>query len=164
MNKNDQAQFMITPWLYDSLNNQQYEQLYYLTPEMKTECEHELNIYLTSILEELITEKSQEVNTINQLITNQKGAGSHSKWCKKCNMTNIDNKKRNYPKCNEKLDTLATLQAESTNEFNKDITSQSGAPIIKTYEYAQDPRTSHLEHISITQQSNPDQVVIPEMH
>ncbi|CAG8775995.1 17364_t:CDS:2, partial [Racocetra fulgida] len=81
------------------------------------ECEYELNIYLTSILEELITEKSQEINTIDQIMKNQKGVGSHLKWCKKCNTTNIDNKKRTCPNCNEKLDTLAALQAESANEL-----------------------------------------------
>ncbi|CAG8848320.1 6519_t:CDS:1, partial [Racocetra persica] len=42
--------------------------------------------------------------------------GSQSKWCKKCNTTNIDNKKRTCSKYNEKLDTLAVLQAESANE------------------------------------------------
>ncbi|CAG8823183.1 3282_t:CDS:2, partial [Racocetra fulgida] len=40
------------------------------------ECEYELNIYLTSILEELITEKSQEINTIDQIMKNQKGIGT----------------------------------------------------------------------------------------
>ncbi|CAG8551857.1 6642_t:CDS:2 [Scutellospora calospora] len=42
---------------------------------------------------------------------------SQSKWCKKCNTTNIDNRKHICSKCNEKLDMLATLQAESNNEF-----------------------------------------------
>ncbi|CAG8818553.1 24005_t:CDS:1, partial [Gigaspora rosea] len=84
---------------------------------MKAECEYELNIYLTSILEELITEKSQEINTIDQIMKNQKGVGSHSKWCKKYNMTNIDNKKRTCHNCNEKLDTLAALQAKSANKL-----------------------------------------------
>ncbi|CAG8607618.1 3344_t:CDS:2, partial [Cetraspora pellucida] len=69
------------------------------------------------IEKELITEKSQEINTIDQIMKNQKGIGSHSKWCKKCNTTNIDNKKRTCPNCNEKLDTLAALQAESANEL-----------------------------------------------
>ncbi|CAG8753426.1 20956_t:CDS:2, partial [Racocetra persica] len=43
----------------------------------------------------------------------------YSKWCKKCNTTNIDNKKCTCPKCNEKLDTLAVLQAESTKELTQ---------------------------------------------
>ncbi|CAG8783789.1 882_t:CDS:1, partial [Gigaspora rosea] len=113
---------------------------------MKAECEYELNIYLTSILEEPITEKSQEINTIDQIMKNQKGIGSHSKWCKKCNTTNIDNKKRTCPNCNEKLDTLAALQAESANELIQvdNITSQSRTPIIKTYEYAQNQKASYL--------------------
>ncbi|CAG8774425.1 4213_t:CDS:2, partial [Gigaspora rosea] len=92
------------------------EQLYYLTPEMRTECESELNAYLLPILNELINEKRNESNTIDTIIKNQKGVGGHSKWCKKCNTTNIDNRKRTCPNCNEKLDTLAALRAESTNE------------------------------------------------
>ncbi|CAG8474008.1 11618_t:CDS:2, partial [Dentiscutata heterogama] len=37
-------------------------------------------------------------------------------YYKKCNTTNIDNRKCTCPNCNEKLDTLAALRAESTNE------------------------------------------------
>ncbi|CAG8769493.1 3856_t:CDS:1, partial [Dentiscutata heterogama] len=64
---------------------------------------------------------------------------SHSKWCKKCNTTNIDNKKRTCSKCNEKLDTLAALQAKLAIELTQvdNITSQSRTSKIKTYEYAQ---------------------------
>ncbi|CAG8630794.1 16095_t:CDS:2, partial [Racocetra fulgida] len=50
-----------------------------------------------------------------------------------------NNKKHTCPQCNEKLDTLATLQAESTEELTQvdnSKTSQSGTPIIKIYEYA----------------------------
>ncbi|CAG8737767.1 26417_t:CDS:2, partial [Racocetra persica] len=90
--------------------------LYYLIPEMRTECESELNAYLLPILNELINEKRNESNTIDTIIKNQKGVGSHSKWCKKYNTTNIDNRKRTCSNCNEKLDTLAALQAESTNK------------------------------------------------
>ncbi|CAG8812424.1 6107_t:CDS:1, partial [Racocetra fulgida] len=106
--------FMIAPWLYDLLTNEQYDELYYVTPEMKTEHERELSLYLTSILEDLMAEKNKPVDPIDLAIENQKGVGSKSKWCKKCNATNIDNRKRNCPQCNEKLDTLATLQTEST--------------------------------------------------
>ncbi|CAG8720919.1 4812_t:CDS:2, partial [Racocetra fulgida] len=101
MNKNDLIQFVSEPWRNDSLTDKEYEELYYLTPEMKKEYELELKIYLFSILKDLIAEKDQEINAINQ----------------KCNTTNIDNKKRICPNCHKKLDTLATLQAESAKEL-----------------------------------------------
>ncbi|CAG8722190.1 15784_t:CDS:2, partial [Dentiscutata heterogama] len=91
------------------------EQLYYIAPEMQAEHELELKIYLSSILEELVAKKNEKINAIDLIIKNQKGTGSQSKWCKKYNTTNIDNKKRTCPKCNEKLDTLAVLRAEFVN-------------------------------------------------
>ncbi|CAG8777674.1 14416_t:CDS:2, partial [Cetraspora pellucida] len=105
------------PWRNDLLTDKKYEELYYLTPEMKKEYELELKIYLSLILKDLIAEKDQEINAINQSIGNQKGIGSQSKWCKECNTTNIDNKKCTCPNCHKKLDTLATLQAESAEEL-----------------------------------------------
>ncbi|RIB04263.1 hypothetical protein C2G38_2284631 [Gigaspora rosea] len=166
MNKNDLTQFVIAPWLNDSLTDEEYEKLYYLTPEMKKEHESELKIYLSSILKDLIAEKTQTTNIIDQSIKNQKGAAGQSKWCKKCNTTNIDNKKRTCPKCNEKLDTLAALQAESANELAqlKNTASQSKPLIIKSHSYTHKQKSSHFERISITQQSEPDDdVIVPEM-
>ncbi|CAG8681433.1 1885_t:CDS:2, partial [Racocetra fulgida] len=54
------------PWLDNLLTDKEYEELYYLTPEMKKESELELKIYLSSILKDLITEKDQEINVIDQ--------------------------------------------------------------------------------------------------
>ncbi|CAG8509776.1 15601_t:CDS:2 [Gigaspora rosea] len=80
---------------------------------------------------DLIDEKTQTTNIIDQSIKNQKGAAGQSKWCKKCNTTNIDNKKRTCPKCNEKLDTLAALQAESANELAQlNNTASQSKPLI----------------------------------
>ncbi|CAG8800706.1 14606_t:CDS:1, partial [Racocetra fulgida] len=98
------------------------------------------------------------------VIKNQKGVGSQSKWCKNCNATNIDNKKRTCPQCNEKLDTLATLQAESAKEFNN-MVSPSKNLIIKSHVYDHEKKSSHFEHISITQRSEPEyDVIVPEMY
>ncbi|CAG8567834.1 18165_t:CDS:1, partial [Racocetra persica] len=66
---------------------------------------------------DLINEKDQKINVIDQSIKNQKGIRSQSKWCKKCNTINIDNKKCTCLKCNEKLKILATLHAESAEEL-----------------------------------------------
>ncbi|CAG8638605.1 10566_t:CDS:2, partial [Dentiscutata heterogama] len=85
-------------------------------------------------------ERIQEINKINKELSDQNNALKYC-WenrynnqkkridsivqianyerqnCKKCNTTNIDNKKRTCPNCNKKLDTLAALQAESANEL-----------------------------------------------
>ncbi|CAG8514844.1 36974_t:CDS:2, partial [Racocetra persica] len=116
MNKNDYAQFKIVSWICDLISDDQYEKLYYILPEMQAEHDLKLKIYISSILEELVIEKNKKINTIDTAIKNQKGVEGQSKWCKKCNTTNIDNKKYNCPQCNKKLDTLAALQAEFANE------------------------------------------------
>ncbi|RIB23681.1 hypothetical protein C2G38_2170499 [Gigaspora rosea] len=166
MNKNNRVQFTIAPWLCDSLIDKQYDKLYYIAPEMQSEHELELKLYLSSILEELVVEKNDKFNTIDMTIKNQKGTGSHSKWCKKCNTTNIDNKKRTCPNCNEKLDTLAVLQAESANELTQINTdSQSKSLVIKSYTFTHEQNRPNFDCISITQQSNPEHnVIIPEMY
>ncbi|CAG8447659.1 9273_t:CDS:2 [Scutellospora calospora] len=92
---------------------------------------------------------------------------SQSKWCKKCNTTNIDNKKRTCPNYNEKLDTLAALQAESANEFAQlnNIAFQSKPLIIKSHSYTHEQKSSHFKCISITQRSEPDDdVIVPEIY
>ncbi|RIB16872.1 hypothetical protein C2G38_2188862 [Gigaspora rosea] len=166
MNKNNRVQFTIAPWLCDSLIDKQYDKLYYIAPEMQSEHELELKLYLSSILEELVVEKNDKFNTIDMTIKNQKGTGSHSKWCKKCNTTNIDNKKRTCPNCNEKLDTLAVLQAESANELTQiNTASQSKSLVIKSYTFTHEQNRPNFDCISITQQSNPEHnVIIPEMY
>ncbi|RIB08136.1 hypothetical protein C2G38_2212373 [Gigaspora rosea] len=167
IDKKNLAQFTTNPWRYNLLNDFQYKELYYLTPEMRTECESELNAYLLPILNELINEKRNESNTIDTIIKNQKGIGGHSKWCKKCNTTNIDNRKRTCPNCNEKLDTLAALRAESTNESAQisNTTSQLKPIIIKSNTFTHEQKNLPFERISITQKLEPDQnVVVPEMY
>ncbi|CAG8451077.1 5489_t:CDS:10, partial [Scutellospora calospora] len=167
IDKKNLVQFTTNPWCYNLLNNLQYKELYYLTPEMKTECELELNKYLLSILNELINEKRNESNIIDTIIKNQKGVSGHSKWCKKCNTTNIDNRKHTCPNCNKKLDTLAALRAESTNESFQisNTTSQLNPIIIKPNTFTHEQKTSFVERISITQKLEPDQnIIVPEMH
>ncbi|CAG8670347.1 10182_t:CDS:2, partial [Racocetra persica] len=117
---------------------------------MRTECESELNAYLLPILNELINEKRNESNTIDTIIKNQKGVGGHSKLCKKCNTTNIDNRKCTCPNCNEKLDTLAVLRAESTNESAQisNTTSQLKPIIIKSNTFTHEQKTLPFELFS----------------
>jgi hypothetical protein len=167
MNKHDQTQFTVTPWLYNSLTSLQYKELHHSTLAMETECEQELHIYLSLILEELITEKKSRLNPIDLIVKNQKGSSSQSKWCNKCNATNIDNRKRNCPHCGTKLASLAALQAASANKLDQvnNIIAQSKPLIIRSHTFIRKPETSHFEHISITQKSSPDQgIILPEMY
>ncbi|KAF0516133.1 hypothetical protein F8M41_017150 [Gigaspora margarita] len=123
-------------------------------------------MYLLSIIEELVAKKNKNFKTINQAVKNQKGTESQSNWCKKCNTTNIDNKKHNYPNCNKKLDTLAILQAEFANEFTSiNTASQSKPLVIKPYIFDQEQNSPNIDCISITQQLNSEHnIVIPEMY
>ncbi|CAG8792858.1 10285_t:CDS:2, partial [Racocetra persica] len=122
--------FMIAPWLYDLLTNEQYDELYYITPEIKTEHERELSLYLTSILEDLIAKKKKLVDPIDLAIKNQKG-------------------------CNEKLDILATLQTESASEIH-DIAPKPKTLIIKPHTYTHEKKSLFSEHVSIMQRSEPE--------
>jgi len=165
INKYDKTQFTIAPWLCSLPNNLQ--ELYYPTPAMKTECERELDIYLSSILKALVAEKKNQPNFIDLIVKNKKGTGSQSKWCAKCNATNIDNKKRTCPQCGTKLATLATLRATSANEsiVINNTTSEPKPLKIKSHTFTHKPDASYLEHISITQRTEPDQdIIVPEMY
>ena len=134
---------------------------------MKTECERELDIYLSSILKALIAEKKNQPNFIDLIVKNKKRTGSQSKWCAKCNATNIDNKKHTCPQCGTKLATLATLWATSANEsiVINNTTSEPKPLKIKSHTFTHKPDAFYLEHISITQRTEPDQdIIVPEMY
>src|SRR5947209_3086792 len=128
-------------------------------PAMKTECEQELDIYLLSILKALIAEKKNQPNFIDLIVKNKKDISSQSKWCAKCNATNIDNKKRTCSQCGTKLATLAILQATSANEsiVINNTTSESKPLKIKSHTFTYKPDAFYLEYISITQQTEPNQ-------
>ncbi|CAG8814946.1 31145_t:CDS:2, partial [Gigaspora margarita] len=76
--------------------------------------------------------------------------GSQSKWYKKCNTTNIDNKKHNCPNCNEKLDILAILRAEFANEFTSINTASQLKPlVIKPYISVQEQNNNNYTFKSL---------------
>ncbi|CAG8830534.1 8491_t:CDS:2, partial [Gigaspora margarita] len=114
----------------------------------------------------LLLKKNEKFNTINQAIKNQKGTESQSKWCKKCNSTNINNKKYNCSNCNEKLNILATLRAEFANEFTSINTAFKSKPlVIKSHIFVQKQNSPNIDCISITQQLNSKyNIVISEMY
>ena len=152
--------------LLSSLPNN-LQELYYPMPAMKTECEQELDIYLSSILKALVAEKKNQLNFIDLIVKNKKGTSSQSKWCAKCNATNIDNKKRTCPQCGTKLATLATLRATSANEsiVINNTTSEPKSLKIKFHTFTHKPNAFYLEHISITQWTKLNQnIIVLEMY
>ncbi|CAG8813629.1 35450_t:CDS:2, partial [Gigaspora margarita] len=58
---------------YESLIKKidELEQLFGLTPEMQALLDRQLHDYLSSIITKLCTEKNEEINVIDDLITNQ---------------------------------------------------------------------------------------------
>ncbi|CAG8777338.1 13483_t:CDS:1, partial [Funneliformis caledonium] len=74
------------------LTQKQYEDLLCLTSDIKNEIYKEFVKYLTTILEELCIEISQEKNIIDELIHYQSKLGFMKK-CNTCQTANIDNKK-----------------------------------------------------------------------
>ncbi|CAG8787220.1 1027_t:CDS:2, partial [Racocetra persica] len=83
----------MNPWLYSKSTQKQYEELFYLTLDMKNAIHEELTNYLSVILEELLLEKNQETNAIDDLVNSQSQIGNMKK-CHFCQVSDIDNKKR----------------------------------------------------------------------
>lgn len=147
------------PWLCSELTQKQYEELFYLTSDMKNEIHKELTSYLSIILEELCIEKNQEENMIDELVHNQSQTG-YKKKCSVCQTSNIDNKKRVCPTCRNKLPTIAEINQQS-NESLKIINTTEKPLIIHphTFEGSSKPR-SVLESEDIPQVFVPDPVGI----
>ncbi|RHZ87942.1 hypothetical protein Glove_28g32 [Diversispora epigaea] len=85
---NNNIQATIDPWLYSELTPLQYEELYDLTFDMKSEIHKELVKYLSTILKELCLEKKQATNSIDNAVC---------------------------PKCNAKLPTISEINQQHHN-------------------------------------------------
>ncbi|CAG8561448.1 14513_t:CDS:2 [Dentiscutata heterogama] len=83
---------------------------------MKDKIHKELTNYLLIILEELLLEKSQEINVIDNIINHQGQTGCMKKYSF-CQISDIDNKKWVCPKCHNKLPTI--------NEINQQVNKSS---------------------------------------
>jgi hypothetical protein len=92
-NSTEQIQFNKNPWLYSTLNLSQVEQLYNITPEMKTLLDQELYKFLSDILSNALIEKNEEINYIDELIIKSNSNISKQKWCNQCGKNKIENSK-----------------------------------------------------------------------
>ncbi|RHZ52550.1 hypothetical protein Glove_460g24 [Diversispora epigaea] len=117
----DKNQYITDPWISNSLTEINIQQLFNLTPDMKNILEKELINYINEIIDELIIEKKKDENEIDKLILSQNSSMGKMKKCINCGKTEIENKRKNCPKCNMKLPTLNTInQISSTlNSINQ---------------------------------------------
>ncbi|RHZ89575.1 hypothetical protein Glove_13g299 [Diversispora epigaea] len=97
--------------------------IFHIVTSMKNEIHEELTNYLSIILDELLNEKNQKTNVIDDMIHYQSQTGCVKK-CSVCQASNIDNKKRICPTCHNKLPTI--------NEMNQQLNEPSN--IINTTE------------------------------
>ncbi|RHZ72122.1 hypothetical protein Glove_246g9 [Diversispora epigaea] len=103
MNKNrnpiNGLQHTDLPWMYDSLNKLQYEELFDVSPQMQEVIDIELHKYLADVLNLLSKEKSSSTNnTINSLIASTVTNIANMKMCLSCDQQNIKNQKKTCPK------------------------------------------------------------------
>lgn len=99
MKSQNEIQHTNIPWLHNSLNRLQYEELFDLSSQMEEEFNKELHNYLSKILDQLCMEKLSSNNSINTLIESMISNNGYDKYCSNCNEKDIENRKQVCPKC-----------------------------------------------------------------
>jgi len=151
-NSNDQIQNQ-DPWLHKtSLNTLQIQELFDLTPEMQILIDRQLHYYLSIIITEACTEKSQNVNAIDNLVANQNTKIGNQKWCQGCGKGEIENLRRKCPQCKMKLPTVVKIQ-EVINQTISEKEDMIKPLIIRPYQFKTNISENLINPISITQRS-----------
>jgi len=162
---NNQIQALKDPWLYETLNSSQIEELFTITPEIQELLDQQLYNYLSIIICEASEEKNQMINPIDDLVDIHSSNIGKQKRCSKCGMKEIKNLKRNCPQCNTPLPMLSEFQTE-TQEINQ-VTSDKNdtkSLIIKNYIFGEKASEVNMNPISITQKSVPEEGVnVPDI-
>ncbi|RHZ86479.1 hypothetical protein Glove_50g125 [Diversispora epigaea] len=161
MSSQNKLQHTDLPWMYDSLNKLQYEELFDVSPQMQEVIDIELHKYLADVLNFLSKEKSSSTtNTIDSLIASTVTNIANMKMCLSCDQQNIENRKKTCPKCGARLPTLAEIQKEKVTEVENNINDQlTNFFIFKPYSTNDEPSNTHVHRISLTQQRVIDQEV-----
>ncbi|GBC22372.2 hypothetical protein GLOIN_2v1770734 [Rhizophagus irregularis DAOM 181602=DAOM 197198] len=81
MKSQNEIQHTNIPWLHNSLNRLQYEELFDLSSQMEEEFNKELHNYLSKILDQLCMEKLSSNNSINTLIESMISNNGYDKYC-----------------------------------------------------------------------------------
>ncbi|CAG8813651.1 19780_t:CDS:1, partial [Racocetra fulgida] len=79
------------------------------------------------ILEELLLEKNQETNAIDNLVNSQSQIGNMKK-CRFCQVSDINNKKRVCPNCRNKLPTISEMNQQFIEQSN--IKNTTDKPLV----------------------------------
>ncbi|RHZ73248.1 hypothetical protein Glove_232g56 [Diversispora epigaea] len=90
----DKNQYIMDPWISNSLIEINIQQLFNLTPDMKNILEKELINYINEIIDELIIGKKKDENKIDKLILFQNSSMEKMKKCINCEKTKIENKRK----------------------------------------------------------------------
>ena len=126
---------------------------------MQILIDQQLHEYLSIILTEARTEKSKNINTIDDLITNQSVKIGKQKWCQECGKDEIENSRRKCPQCKAKLLLLAEVQ-EAIDQiiFEKQDTIK---PLI--FKFCQSEMNTSEDLISIPQKDvNVSDILVPD--
>ncbi|KAF0424070.1 hypothetical protein F8M41_006623 [Gigaspora margarita] len=128
-NPTNQIQKFENSWLHQNLNILQIEELFGLTPEMQVLLDCQLHDYLSPIITELYIEKNEEINVIDDLITNQSAKTKNQKECHECGKKDIENSKCKCPQYHSKLPTLAETQQEKEQPISDKKEKDSIKPL-----------------------------------
>lgn len=109
MKSQNKTQHTNIPWLHNSLNQFQYEELFDLSSQMKQKFNKELYNYLSKMLDQPIMEKLSLNNSIDTLIESMISNNGYDKYCSNCNKKGIENWKQACLKCRSRLPTLSEL-------------------------------------------------------
>lgn len=163
MESQNKIQHTDSPWIYDSLNRLQYEELFDINPQMQKIIDKELYKYLDDILNLLSEEKLSSTNTIDSLISSTRINITNMKECPSCHQQNIENRKKACPRCQTRLPTLTEIQKEKVAEVDNNPTKNP--PIFKPYSFGDESSITSIPRISLTQQRIIDQGVnVPEIY
>ena len=130
-NPTDKIQCLENPWLYQSLNQLQIEELFDITSAMQSVIDQELNDYLAIVLAEACTEKNSDKNIIDELASKRNATIGRQKKYDNCGKNELENVRHICPHCNKKLKTLTEIQ----QDVQEDISIISGKNINKSLTY-----------------------------
>ncbi|RIB06887.1 hypothetical protein C2G38_2215983 [Gigaspora rosea] len=132
---------------------------------MEKVLEIELLEFINEIISNLYSEKNQKVNEIDKLVEKQNSLSNKNKQCLNCFESEIDNKKRNCPKCNTKLPTLASISQASSFQQTTLPENIDKTVVFKLYEPKQSSIKVQRPKISITQRTITDEgIKIPDLY
>src|SRR5438132_12446480 len=129
---------------------------------MQKILDQQLYDYPSIILAEAREERDKETNPIDDLVVSHNAQTKKLKYCSKCRMTKIENSKRKCPRCDAKLPTVAEIRSEAQEDIPEKI--EIKFLNFKIYQTKQETSSTHIDPMSITQRSAPQEgVTVPDI-